>query len=205
MHGYEFPDYDTPIQPAKNVVVIGGGNVAMDSARSAKRLGAESVTVIYRRSQAELPARVEEYHHSVEENIEYSWLTSPVEYIAGDQGQLVGVKCIKMKLGEPDASGRRRPLPIPGSEFVIPADTAIEAIGQGANRILLDTFPELVTNQRGYVKADERTCATSVPGIFAGGDIVTGAATVILAMGAGKIAAKEIDEYVQFEKASTTM
>lgn len=205
MHGYEFPDYDTPIQPAKNVVVIGGGNVAMDSARSAKRLGAESVTVIYRRSQAELPARVEEYHHSVEENIEYSWLTSPVEYIAGDQGQLVGVKCIKMKLGEPDASGRRRPLPISGSEFVIPADTAIEAIGQGANRILLDTFPELVTNQRGYVKADERTCATSVPGIFAGGDIVTGAATVILAMGAGKIAAKEIDEYVQFEKASTTV
>lgn len=202
MHGYEFPNYDTPLQPAKHVVVIGGGNVAMDSARSAKRLGADSVTVIYRRSQAELPARAEEYQHSVEENIEYSWLTSPVEYIAGDQGQLVGVKCIKMKLGEPDDSGRRRPLPIPGSEFVIPADTAIEAIGQGANRVLLDTFPELVTNQRGYVKADDRTCATSVPGVFAGGDIVTGAATVILAMGAGKIAAKEIDQYIQSERVS---
>ncbi|MFC6170044.1 NADPH-dependent glutamate synthase [Loigolactobacillus jiayinensis] len=205
MHGYEFPHYDTPLQPAKNVVVIGGGNVAMDSARSAKRLGAETVTVLYRRSQEELPARVEEYHHSVEEDIQYNWLTSPVEYIAGDHGQLVGVKCIRMKLGEPDESGRRRPLPIAGSEFVVPADTAIEAIGQGANRVMLDTFPELATNRWGYVQADENTCATSVPGIFAGGDIVTGAATVILAMGAGKIAAKEIDQYVQNKQVTTTV
>ncbi|MFD1671359.1 NADPH-dependent glutamate synthase [Agrilactobacillus yilanensis] len=203
MHSYEFPKYDTPIEPAKDVVVIGGGNVAMDCARSARRLGAEKVTVAYRRSVEELPARVEEYHHSVEEGIDYSWLTSPIEYIGDENGQLSGVKCIKMQLGEPDDSGRRRPEPIPGSEFIIPATTAIEAIGQGANHVLLDTFPELATNKWGYIDADEETCATSIPGVFAGGDIVTGAATVILAMGAGKIAAKEIDQYITEKKANT--
>lgn len=201
MHSYDYPKYDTPIEHSENVVVVGGGNVAMDCARSAKRLGAEHVTVAYRRSVEELPARVEEYNHSLEENIEYSWLTSPVEYIGDENGQLTGVKCIKMKLGEPDASGRQRPIPIPGSEFVIPATAVIEAIGQGPNRVLLDTFPELGTNKWGYIDADENTCATSVPGIFAGGDIVTGAATVILAMGAGKIAAKEIDQYITEKKA----
>ncbi len=185
----------------RNVVVIGGGNVAMDSARSAKRLGAEKVTVVYRRSKDELPARKEEFYHSVEEGIEYSWLTNPVEYLGDENGNLIGVKCIKMELGTPDDSGRRRPVPIPGSEFIIKADEAVEAIGQGANRVLLDVFPELDLNHWGYIDADEETCATSIAGIFAGGDIVTGAATVILAMGAGKLAAKEISNYVTQEKA----
>lgn len=197
MHGYQFPEYDTPVQKSKNVVVIGGGNVAMDAARSAKRLGAENVTVVYRRSLEELPARVEEYHHSVEEDIQYSWLTNPIEYIGDDNGHLKAVKCVKMELGEPDDSGRRRPVVIPGSEFIVEADTAIEAIGQGSNKVLLDTFPELAINKWGYIDADTETCATSIPGVYAGGDIVTGAATVILAMGAGKIAAQEIDRYIQ--------
>lgn len=200
MHGYQFPQYDTPVQKSKNVVVIGGGNVAMDAARSAKRLGAEKVSIVYRRSLEELPAREEEYHHSVEEGIEYHWLTNPVEYINDGSGRLSAVKCVQMELGEPDDSGRRRPIVIPGSEFVIEADTAIEAIGQGANKLLLDTFPELALNKWGYIDADEETCATSIPGVFAGGDIVTGAATVILAMGAGKIAANEIDQYIQKTK-----
>ncbi|MBO0412114.1 NADPH-dependent glutamate synthase [Enterococcus hulanensis] len=197
MHGYQFPQYDTPVQKSKNVVVIGGGNVAMDAARSAKRLGADKVSIVYRRSLEELPAREEEYHHSVEEGIEYHWLTNPVEYIDDGAGRLKAVKCVQMELGEPDESGRRRPIVIPGSEFTIEADTAIEAIGQGANKVLLDTFPELALNKWGYIDADEETCATSIPGVFAGGDIVTGAATVILAMGAGKIAANEIDQYIQ--------
>lgn len=197
MKGYEFPTYDTPVQQSKNVVVIGGGNVAMDAARSAKRLGAENVTIIYRRSREELPAREEEYHHSVEEGIQYHWLSNPVEYINDGSGKLTAVKCVKMELGEPDESGRRRPVVVPGSEFIVEADTAIEAIGQGANRVLLDTFPELQLNKWGYIDADPETGQTSIPGIFAGGDIVTGAATVILAMGAGKIAASQIDEYIQ--------
>ena len=197
MKGYEFPTYDTPVQQSKNVVVIGGGNVAMDAARSAKRLGAENVTVIYRRSREELPAREEEYHHSVEEGIQYHWLSNPVEYINDGTGKLTAVKCVKMELGEPDESGRRRPVVVPESEFIVEADTAIEAIGQGANRVLLDTFPELQLNKWGYIDADPETGQTSIPGIFAGGDIVTGAATVILAMGAGKVAAAQIDEYIQ--------
>lgn len=197
MHGYQFPQYDTPVQQSKNVVVIGGGNVAMDAARSAKRLGAENVSVVYRRSLEELPAREEEYHHSVEEGIQYHWLSNPIEYINDGHGRLAAVKCSQMELGEPDESGRRRPIAIPDSEFIIEADTAIEAIGQGANKVLLDTFPELALNKWGYIDADEETCATSIPGVFAGGDIVTGAATVILAMGAGKIAANEIDQYIQ--------
>lgn len=200
MHGYEFPKYDTPVHQSKNVVVIGGGNVAMDAARSARRMGADKVTIVYRRSEEELPAREEEYHHSLEEKIDYSWLSNPIEYLGDANGQLTGVKCIKMALGEPDDSGRRRPVPIPDSEFIIEADMVIEAIGQGANKVLLDTFPELAINKWGYIDADEETCATSVPGIFAGGDIVTGAATVILAMGAGKLAAKEIDTYVTNKK-----
>lgn len=197
MKGYEFPTYDTPVQQSKNVVVIGGGNVAMDAARSAKRLGAEHVTIVYRRSREELPAREEEYHHSVEEGIEYHWLSNPVEYINDGTRKLMAVKCVKMALGEPDESGRRRPVVIPDSEFIVEADTAIEAIGQGANRVLLDTFPELQLNKWGYIDANLETGQTSIPGIFAGGDIVTGAATVILAMGAGKIAATQIDEYIQ--------
>lgn len=200
MHAYEFPQYDTPTKKSKKVVVIGGGNVAMDAARSAKRLGADEVSIVYRRSLEELPARIEEYHHAVEEGIQFHWLTNPTEYTDDGTGTLKGVTCIKMELGEPDASGRRRPIPMPGSEFFMEADTAIEAIGQGANKVLLSTFPELKLNKWGYIDADEKTGATSVPGVYAGGDIVTGAATVILAMGAGKDAAAAIDEYVTNKK-----
>lgn len=204
MHSYEFPKYDTPIKRAKNVVVIGGGNVAMDAARSAKRLGAENVNIVYRRSLEELPARIEEYHHSLEEGINYYWLTNPIAYLDDQQGNLAGVECIKMVLGEPDVSGRRRPEPVPDSTFTIPADAVIEAIGQGANRVLLSTYPEIELNQWGYIQADPKTGATSIPGVFAGGDIVTGAATVILAMGAGKIAANAIDQYVKTQKTTVT-
>ncbi|GGC78930.1 NADPH-dependent glutamate synthase [Enterococcus wangshanyuanii] len=200
MHSYEFPKYDTPIKKSQNVVVIGGGNVAMDAARSAKRMGAENVSIVYRRSLEELPARIEEYHHSVEEEIDYHWLTNPIEYVSNGSGELTGVKCIKMELGEPDASGRRRPIPIKGSEFIIEADTVIEAIGQGSNKVLLSTFPELALTKWGYIEADPKTGETSIPGVFAGGDIVTGAATVILAMGAGKVAAVQMDKYVQEQK-----
>ena len=200
MHGYEFPGYDTPTKKSKKVVVIGGGNVAMDSARSAKRLGADEVTIVYRRSLKELPARIEEYHHAVEEGIVFNWLTNPTEYVNNGEGQLCGVKCIRMELGEPDASGRRRPVPVEGSEFFIEADCAIEAIGQGSNKVLLSTFPEMKLNKWGYIEADPKTGATSVPGVYAGGDIVTGAATVILAMGAGKDAAEAIDKYITDKK-----
>ena len=200
MHAYEFPSYDTPTKRSGSVVVIGGGNVAMDAARSAKRLGADDVAIVYRRSLTEMPARIEEYHHAVEEGIAFHWQTNPTEYADDGSGKLRGVKCIRMDLGEPDSSGRRRPVPIPGSEFFIEADTAIEAIGQGANRVLLSAFPELKLNKYGYIEADPRTGATSVPGVFAGGDIVTGAATVILAMGAGKDSALAIDEFVRSRK-----
>ncbi|MDY9920710.1 MAG: NADPH-dependent glutamate synthase [Synergistota bacterium] len=200
MHGYEFPDFDTPTKNSKKVVVIGGGNVAMDAARSAKRLGADEVTIVYRRSLKELPARIEEYHHAVEEGIIFNWLTNPTEYVNNGEGQLCGVKCIRMELGEPDASGRRRPVPVEGSEFFIEADCAIEAIGQGSNKVLLSTFPEMKLNKWGYIEADPKTGATSVPGVYAGGDIVTGAATVILAMGAGKDAAEAIDKYITEKK-----
>lgn len=200
MKAYDFPNYDTPVQASKNVVVIGGGNVAMDAARSAKRLGAKNVAVIYRRSKEELPAREEEYHHSVEEGINYHWLTNPIEYLNDGTGKLKAVKCVKMKLGEADESGRRRPEVIPNSEFIITADTAIEAIGQGSNRVLLDTFPALQLNRWVYIDADVKTGETNIPGVFAGGDIVTGAATVILAMGAGKVAATQIDSYIQNQK-----
>ncbi len=200
MHGYEFPKFDTPTKKSKKVVVIGGGNVAMDAARSAKRLGADEVTIVYRRSLKELPARIEEYHHAVEEGIIFKWLTNPTEYVNNGEGQLCGVKCIQMELGEPDASGRRRPVPVEGSDFFIEADCAIEAIGQGSNKVLLSTFPEMKLNKWGYIEADPKTGATSVPGVYAGGDIVTGAATVILAMGAGKDAAEAIDKYITEKK-----
>ncbi len=200
MHAYDFPGYDTPIRKAKNVVVVGAGNVAMDAARSALRMGAEKSSIVYRRSQAEMPARIEEYHHAVEEGIEFNWLTNPIEYIGDEKGNLVAVRCMKMELGEPDASGRRRPIPIEGSEFTVEADMAVEAIGQASNKVLLNAFPELKINKWGYIEADEETGETSVEGVYAGGDIVTGAATVILAMGAGKRSARKIDEYVRSKK-----
>jgi glutamate synthase (NADPH/NADH) small chain len=196
MKAYRFPEYDTPIVRGRNVAVIGGGNVAMDSARTAMRLGAEHVYLIYRRSRVEMPARIEEIHHAEEEGIELNLLTDPVRYIGNDNGWVVGVECLRMELGEPDQSGRRRPVPIQGSEFVIAIDTAVVAIGAGANPLIQSTTPGLETNKRNYIIADEETGQTSREGVFAGGDIVTGAATVILAMGAGRKAARAIHQYL---------
>ncbi|QTA37283.1 NADPH-dependent glutamate synthase [Thermosipho ferrireducens] len=193
MKAYKFPEADTPVKFAKNVVVIGGGNTAMDAARSALRLGA-NVTVVYRRSKVEMPARKAEIEHAKEEGIKFQTLTQPVRYI-GNNGRLVAIECIKMKLGEPDSSGRRRPIPIEGSNFVIKADMAIEAIGTQANKLLLSQFEGLELNKWGYIKADDYG-KTSLPKVFAGGDIVTGSATVILAMGAGKKAANAMEKFL---------
>ena len=196
MKAYRFPDYDTPIKVGKRVAVIGGGNVAMDAARTALRLGAE-VNLIYRRSMEELPARREEVHHAQEEGVEFHLLTNPVR-IKGDQdGWVEEIEVIKMELGEPDAGGRRRPIPIEGSETMIPIDTVIVAVGTRANPLLTKSTKGLELNKWGNIVADEHTLQTSKEGVFAGGDIVTGAATVILAMGAGKIAARSIGRYLQ--------
>ena len=200
MKAYKFPEYDTPIVKGKNVAVVGGGNVAMDSARTAMRLGADHVYLVYRRSRDEMPARVEEIHHAEQEGIELHLLTNPVRYIGNDKGWVVGVECLKMELGEPDESGRRRPVPMKGSEFVIDIDTAVIAIGAGANPLVQSTTPGLKTNKWNYIVADEETGQTSREGLFAGGDIVTGAATVILAMGAGRKAAKAIHQYLMTKK-----
>ncbi len=200
MKAYKFPEYDTPIVKGKNVAVVGGGNVAMDSVRTAMRLGADHVYLIYRRSRAEMPARIEEIHHAEEEGIELHLLTNPIRYIGNDKGWVVGVECLKMELGEPDESGRRRPVPMKGSEFVIDVDTVVVAIGAGANPLVQSTTPGLDTNKWNYIVADEETGQTSREGVFAGGDIVTGAATVILAMGAGRKAASAIHAYLQSKK-----
>jgi len=199
MKAYLFPEYDTPVRRGKKVIVVGGGNVAMDAARSALRLGAESVTVVYRRTEQEMPARREEYLHAVEEGIKFYWLTQPIRYVGNEKGEVVGAECISMRLGEPDESGRRRPIPIEDSRFILEADTVIEAIGTEANRFLLSQFDGLKLNKYGYIIADENTCATSMRKVFAGGDIVTGAATVIEAMGAGKRAAEWIDRFLSGE------
>ena len=188
-------DYDTPIAHGKKVAVVGGGNVAMDAARTALRLGAE-VHVIYRRSEAELPARAEEVHHAKEEGIIFDLLTNPVEILTDDKDWVTGIRCIRMELGEPDASGRRRPVEIPGSEFEIEVDEVIMSLGTSPNPLLKATTPGLETQKRGQIIADEHGL-TSIEGVYAGGDAVTGAATVILAMGAGKTAAAAIDEYIQ--------
>ena len=198
MKAYEFPEYDTPIIVGKKVAVIGAGNTAMDAARTALRVGAEKVMIVYRRTEKEMPARLEEYHHALEEGIEFHWLRQPVEYVGDENGRVIGIKCAIMKLGEPDESGRRRPIPTGEYEF-IEADMVIEAIGQQAQKVLLDEFKELKKNKWGYIDADLETGATNVRGVFAGGDIVTGAATVIEAMGAGKKAAKAIDRYLSGE------
>jgi glutamate synthase (NADPH/NADH) small chain len=189
-------DYDTPIHCGKKVAVVGGGNVAMDAARTALRLGAE-VHIIYRRSEAELPARAEEVHHAKEEGIIFDLLTNPVEIHQNEQGWVSGIRVIKMELGEPDASGRRRPVPVKGSEYDIEADTVIMALGTSPNPLISNTTAGLETTKRHCIMADEATGETSREGVFAGGDAVTGAATVILAMGAGKTAAKSIDEYLR--------
>jgi glutamate synthase (NADPH/NADH) small chain len=198
MHSYEFPKYDEPMLDfrGKNVAVIGGGNTALDAIRSALRLGAGKAYVLYRRSEAEMPARIEEVKHAKEEGIEFHVLTAPTEFLSDDKGWLTGARCIKMELGEPDSSGRRRPVPIKGSEYDIPLSVAVMAIGTTANPIVQSTTPGLNTNKWGYIQANETTQRTSRKGVFAGGDIVTGGATVILAMGAGRRAAKGIDEYL---------
>ncbi|HOB35006.1 MAG: NADPH-dependent glutamate synthase [Firmicutes bacterium] len=196
MRAYQFPKWHTPIHIGKRVAVVGAGNVAMDAARTALRLGAEEVTIVYRRSEAEMPARKEEIEHAREEGVRFKLLTNPVEILGNEKGWVTGLRCIKMELGEPDASGRRRPVPIPGSEFEFPVDVVVVAVGQGPNPLIPRTTPGLETSKWGTIVADE-TGATSIPGVFAGGDVVTGAATVIKAMGAGKIAAEAIDKYIK--------
>ncbi|MCI7226787.1 NADPH-dependent glutamate synthase [Lachnospiraceae bacterium OF09-6] len=188
-------DYDTPIVRGKKVAVVGGGNVAMDAARTALRLGAE-VHIVYRRSEAELPARAEEVHHAKEEGVIFDLLTNPTEILVNEEDAVAGMKCVRMELGEPDASGRRRPVAIPGSEFVLDVDTVIMSLGTSPNPLISSTTIGLDTNKRKCIIADEETGKTSKDGVYAGGDAVTGAATVILAMGAGKAAAKGIHEFL---------
>ncbi|MCX7965329.1 MAG: bifunctional dihydroorotate dehydrogenase B NAD binding subunit/NADPH-dependent glutamate synthase [Syntrophorhabdaceae bacterium] len=200
MKAYLFPEYDTPVRVGSKVAVIGGGNVAMDAARVSKRLGADHVYLIYRRSRAEMPARAEEIHHAEEEGIEFMLLTAPVRVIGDEQGWVKGIECVKMELGEPDASGRRRPIEIKGSNHIVDVDVIIVAIGQGPNPILTSTTEGLKLRKTGNIEADPETGKTSRKGVFAGGDIVTGAATVILAMGAGRKAAAAIDEYLRTGK-----
>lgn len=195
MKGYQFPEYDTPVYAGKKCVVSGGGNVAMDAARTALRLGAE-VHIVYRRGMEEMPARAEEIHHAQEEGVLFDLLCNPVRIIGSEDGWVTGVECIRMELGEPDASGRRRPVPVEGSEFVIDADMMVIAIGSKTNPLIAQTTPGLEVTSRNLVIADEETGATSKPGVFAGGDTVIGAATVILAMGAGKRAAAGIANYL---------
>ena len=197
MQAYSFPTTDTPIARAKNVAVFGGGNVAMDSARTALRLGADNVYLIYRRSKNEMPARVEEVEHAEEEGVQMHLLENPIRLIGDQNGWVKEVECIKMELGEPDESGRRRPVPLKGSEFKIPIDACIVAIGNASNPLVPSTTPDLAVNKWGNVVAAEETLKTSKKGVFAGGDIVLGAATVILAMGQGRKAAQAINEYLK--------
>ncbi len=196
MKAYDFPNHDTPIKVGERVAVIGGGNVAMDAARCAKRLGAKNVSIVYRRSEAEMPARAEEVHHAKEEGILFKTLNNPTR-ILGENGWVTGMECVEMELGEPDASGRRRPIAKPGSEHILDVQTVIVAIGQTPNPLIKSTTKDLETQKWGGIIVDEATGATSKEGVYAGGDTVTGAATVILAMGAGKTAAAAMDEYLK--------
>ena len=196
MKAYLFPEYDTPIAKGKNVAVFGAGNVAMDSARTAMRLGADVVRIVYRRSREEMPARAAEIHHAGEEGIEFYLLTAPTKFIGDENGRITGMECLKMELGEPDESGRRRPVPIKGSEFQLECDLAVIAVGAGANPLLTQSTEGLELNRWGYVIADPETGKTTKKGVWAGGDIVTGSATVILAMGAGRAASDSIHQYL---------
>ena len=198
MKGYRFPEYDTPMALGKDVVVIGAGNVAMDSARTAMRLGADRVRIVYRRSREEMPARAEEIHHAEEEGIEFHLLTSPVRFIGDDNDRLTGMEVLQMALGEPDESGRRRPVPVENSEYVMECDMVIIAVGASANPLLTRTDPEIQLGPRGYILTDPGTGKTTKKGVWAGGDIVTGQATVILAMGAGRIASDSIHNYLSW-------
>ncbi len=196
MKAYDFPNSDTPVFNCrgKRVAVFGGGNTAMDAVRTARRLGAEHTYIVYRRSEAEMPAREEEIHHAQKEGIEFMLLTIPLEFIGNDRGWLTGVRCQKMELGEPDESGRRKPVPIEGSEFELPIDMAIISIGNGSNPLIRQTTPDLKVSSKSTIVVDINTMETSKEGVYAGGDIVTGGATVILAMGAGRTAAAAINE-----------
>ena len=196
MKAYRYPEYDTPIIKGKNVVTLGAGNVAMDSARTALRLGAEKSRIVYRRSRTEVPAREAEVHHAEEEGVEFFFLAAPTQFLGDDQGRVVGMECLKMELGEPDASGRRRPVAMEGSEFELECDLVIVAVGSGANPLLTQSTEGLKLNKWGYIEVDEKTNKTSLKGVWAGGDIVTGSATVILAMGAGRVAANSIHDYL---------
>lgn len=196
MKGYLFPEYATPVRIGKRVAVVGAGNVAMDAARTSLRLGADKVYIVYRRSRAEMPARLEELENAEEEGIEFRLLTNPVRILGDENGWVKGLECLRMELGEPDASGRRRPVPIPGSEFVLDVDMVVVAIGQGPNPVLVRSAG-LQANKHGNIIADEVTGQTNIPEVFAGGDIVTGAATVIAAMGAGKRSAAAIDRFLR--------
>jgi glutamate synthase (NADPH/NADH) small chain len=197
MKAYDFPNYDTPIHSGKNVVVLGGGNTAMDSVRTALRLGAENACIMYRRSRQEMPARLDEIHHAEQEGVQFHLLTTPIKYNGNEDGWVTSMECLKMELGEPDASGRRRPVPIEGSNFVMEVDTVVVAIGNSSNPLVPQTTPGLEVNKWGNIVADPETGRTSRDGVWAGGDIVTGGATVILAAGAGKKAAKDIHSYLQ--------
>jgi glutamate synthase (NADPH/NADH) small chain len=198
MRAYQVIAYDQPVYDCRNrdVIVVGGGNTAMDAVRTARRLGARSATLVYRRSEAEMPARLEEVKHARQEGIEFQMLTAPVEMVGDEKGWLTGVKCVRMELGAPDESGRRRPVEIKGSEFVLPANVVIIGVGTTANPLVQATTPDLKTNKYNYIVADPETLRTSKRGVFAGGDIVTGGATVILAMGAGRKAAVSIHDYL---------
>jgi glutamate synthase (NADPH/NADH) small chain len=199
MKSYLFPQYDTPLAAAKRVAVLGGGNTAMDAVRTSLRLGADSAMLLYRRTRAEMPARAEEIHHAEEEGVDFNFLVNPVRYIGDERGWIKEIELERMELGEPDQSGRRRPVPIAGSNFTLPVDRVIVAIGNKSNPLVQKTTPGLETTRWGTIVADDRTMATSRPGVFAGGDIVTGGATVILAAGAGKVAARSIDRYLKGE------
>jgi glutamate synthase (NADPH/NADH) small chain len=197
MKAYDFPEYDTPIFSGRNVAVLGGGNTAMDSVRTALRLGAENGYIAYRRSKTEMPARIEEIHHAEEEGVEFHFLTTPVKYMGNEYGWVTGMECLRMELGEPDASGRRRPVPVEGSNFIMEVDTVVVAIGNSSNPLVPQTTTGLEVNKWGNIIADPETGLTSRKGVWAGGDIVTGGATVILAAGAGKKAARDIDKYLK--------
>jgi len=197
MKAYLYPKYDTPIIRGKNVITLGAGNVAMDAARTALRLGAETSRIVYRRSMQEVPARAAEVHHAEEEGVEFYFLTSPVKFNGNEKGRLTSMTGLKMELGEPDDSGRRRPVLIEGSEFDLECDLAIIAVGAGPNPLLTQSTEGLELNKWGYVVADSKTGKTSIKGVWAGGDIVTGSATVILAMGAGRVAADSIQKYLE--------
>jgi glutamate synthase (NADPH/NADH) small chain len=198
MKAYKFPEFDTPIKVGKRVAVIGAGNVAMDAARTALRLGAKDVHVVYRRTKEEAPARAEEIVHAEEEGIVFDFLALPVRILGDEKGDVTGMECIKMRLGEPDESGRRKPIPIEGSNFIMQVDIVINAIGTTANPIVARSATDVQTNKWGYFTVDEKTCATSREGVFAGGDIIRGSATVISAIGDGKRAARAIDHYLSF-------